>query len=449
MKSPIKKTAKKTILLTLGFLGPSFLGLGGAQAATLKEFLAALEKSPTLIGAQLGAGAASQQLEATRGGFEFGFQGGYGLSEFKTTPGNVFDTQDSTQLSLSVSLRPFLYGDTQDAYTRAALQALQARAGYRATLAALQIQAVLGSAQLRLAKEGLASSTQGLELAKTLLDVTRTQLERGSVSPADLREAQSRLADALERTTAAAENLRLAGSSLESLVGQVTLETLPEFALPVGKTSEEEGAEVALENARLLLGQANRAALPTGNVSYSFNTSDSTSLGFSLESRTFQPKLSFNYADPSQSSRQVSVVPPISASTTQSVQLGLAWSFGPSALTALSSAEQNLKSAEATLAGARLNAKLTRDRLMVALEAANRNVVLKATALENAQKKLSEALERQKLGLASPLVALQASGELSAAQMTLSSAKLDALQKRLEFYRTYSIPLIDFLQKSQ
>ena len=200
---------------------------------------------------------------------------------------------------------------------------------------------------------------------------------------------------------------------------------------------------MALENVRLLYAQAQRAALPTGNIGYTLNTSDSTSVGVSLESRTFQPKLSFSYADPSQGVRQVSAVPPVSVSPTQSVQIGLAWSFGPSALTALSSAEQNLKAAEATLEGARLSAKLGRDRLTVALDQAGRNVTLKQRALENAQKKLSEALERQKLGLASPLVALSASSELSAAQIVLSSAKLDALQKRLEFYRTYSVPLLE------
>ncbi len=419
-----------------------FLALGQARAENLKDFLGALERNSTLSGARLGASAAQTQLEATRGGFEFGFQGGYGLSEFKTVPGDVFSTQNSTQLGLSVTLRPFLYGDTQDAYTRAELQARQARAGYRSTRAALQIQAVLAGEQLRLAVDALVSSTVGLELAKTLLDVTGVQLERGVVSGADLREAQSRSAEALERLTAAGENARLAQTSLESLVGKATLETLPEFALPVGKTSEEEGAEVALEQARLLYGQAQRSALPTGNIAYTLNTSDSTSVGVSLESRTFQPKLSFNYADPSQSTRQISVNPPISTAATQSVQLGLAWSFGPSALTALSSAEQNLRSAEASLEGAKLNAKLTRDRLTVALDQATRNVALKQSALDNAQKKLSESLERQKLGLASPLVALQASSELSAAQIALSSAKLDALQKRLEFYRVYSVPLL-------
>ena len=418
-------------------------GLGSAQAATLRDFLAALEQNSSLKGASLGAGAAQSQLEATRGGVELGFQGGYGLGEYKTTPGGALSTQDSTQLGLSLTFRPFLYGDTQDAYTRAELQARQARAGYRSTLTALQIQAVLSSEQLRLATEALLSSTVGVELAQTLLSVTQTQLDRGAVSAADLREAQSRYSEALERLTTAGENLRLAQNSLESLVGKTTLDAAPEFALPIGKTSEEEGAEVALENARLLYAQAQRAALPTGNIGYTFNTSDSTSVGVSLESRTFQPKLSFNYADPSQGTRQVSAVPPISISPTQSVQIGLAWSFGPSALTALSSAEQNLRGAEASLEGARLSAKLGRDRLTVALDKAGRNIVLKQSALENAQKKLAESLERQKLGLASPLVALQASSELSAAQIALSSAKLDALQKRLEFYRTYSVPLIE------
>ena len=419
------------------------VGLGSAQAATLREFLTALEQNSSLRGASLGAAAAQSQLEATRGDFELGFQGGYGLSELKTTPGDALSTQNSTQLGLSLSFRPFLYGDTQDAYTRAALQARQARAGYRSTLAGLQIQAVLANEQLRLATEALLSSTVGVELAQTLLNVTQTQLERGAVSPADLREAQSRNSEALERLATGGENLRLAQTSLESLVGKATLDAAPEFALPVGKTSEEEGAEVALENARLLYAQAQRAALPSGNIGYTLNTSDSTSVSVSLESRTFQPKLSFSYADPSQSTRQISVNPPVSVSPTQSVQLGLAWSFGPSALTALSSAEQNLRSAEASLEGARQNARLTRDRLTVALDQAGRNVVLKQSALENAQKKLAEALERQKLGLASPLVALSASSELSAAQIALSSAQLDALQKRLEFYRTYSVPLIE------
>jgi len=418
------------------------IGLGSAQAATLKDFLAALEQNPSLRGASLGAGAAQTQLEATRGGFELGFQGGYGLSEFKTTPGDALSSQNSTQLGLSLTFRPFLYGDTQDAYTRAALQARQARAGYRSTLTGLQIQAVLASEQLRLATEALLSSTVGAELAQTLLNVTQTQLERGVVSGADLREAQSRNTEARERLTTAGENLRLAQTSLENLVGKTTLDAAPEFALPTGKTGEEEGAEVTLENARLVYAQAQRSALPTGNIGYTLNTSDSTSVGVSLESRTFQPKLSFSYADPSQGTRQVSVVPPVSVSPTQSVQIGLAWSFGPSALTALSSAEQNLRSAEASLEGARLSAKLGRDRLTVALDQAGRNVALKQSALENAQKKLAEALERQKLGLASPLVALSASSELSATQIALSSAKLDALQKRLEFYRTYSVPLM-------
>lgn len=404
-----------------------------SSAASLEDFLLKTEQVPSVQSAKVGVSAALAQLRANQGRLDLGVQGGYGGTEFSGLPAGADPWQYGKQLSATLTLRPILYGDVADAEMRAKNTLQQAQNGLRFTRAAAQTQALLGVYQVKVAKEGVVSSEKGLVLAKTLLAVAQVQRDRGLNTATDLQSAEQSVREAQERYTSAQENLQLANLSLSVWVGETQLDRFPDLQIPSGKTSEEDSAEIQLKNAQMILNQAERSVLPTLSANYTYNASDRTGISLSLESRTLQPKLNVAFSDPKQSTS--------SLSPEQSFQLGAVFSWGPAVGDAYLSAQEQFRSAVLNLESAHRNASLTRENLTVRLEQAKRNLALKQASLELAQKKLEQSLERQKLGLVSPLVPLQAQTEQSAAEVALSSAQMDALGRLLDFYRTYGQPI--------
>lgn len=407
-----------------------------ANAESLEQFLLKLEDTPTLRSARAGLNAAQGQVTATRGGFEASVQGGYGSNQVKITATDSTLWNDNKSASVSLSFRPIPYGDLADALTRAQTVVRQAGNGLRITRANVQAQALLSFYQVQLSVQAVESNKAGLELAQKLFEVAKTQRSKEANTENDVKSAEQSFLEAGERLQSAEENLQLAQAGLKNLVGGATLETLPDLPIPTGKTAEEENAEIGLANAQLTLGSAQRAVLPTLNASYTYNTTDNTSISASLETRTLQPKLTFGYFDPKQGVAGVTAV--------QSFQLGGSFSYTPSINEALFSANEQIRSAELTLEAAHNNAKLNRDTLQVRLDQAERALALKKSALELSRKKLSDSLERQKLGLVSPLIPLQVSAEVSGAEIALMTAQLERLSKVLDFYRSYGLAVRDF-----
>ncbi len=422
----------------LWVLGALLLGLAAqsASAESLEQFLLKLEDTPTLRSARAGLNAAQGQVTATRGGFEASVQGGYGSNQVKITATDNTLWNDNKSASISLSFRPIPYGDLADALTRAQTVVRQAGNGLRITRANVQAQALLSFYQVQLSVQAVESNKAGLELAQKLFEVAKTQRSKEANTENDVKSAEQSFLEAQERLRSAQENLQLAQAGLKNLVGSATLEALPDLPIPTGKTAEEENAEISLANAQLTLGSAQRAVLPSLSASYSYNTTDNTSISASLETRTLQPKLTFGYSDPKQGVAGVTAV--------QSFQLGGSFSYTPSVNEALFSANEQIRSAELTLEAAHTNAKLNRDTLQVRLDQAERALALKKSALELSRKKLSDSLERQKLGLVSPLVPLQVVTEVSGAETALMTAQLERLSKVLDFYRSYGLAVREF-----
>jgi outer membrane protein len=432
----------KRRLLILGAL----LLISQASAESLEQFLLKLEDTPTLKSARAGLNAAQGQVTATRGGFEATVSGGYGSTQVtgsfpaippSTTPTKVDQWNDTKSASVSLTFRPIPYGDLADALTRAQTVVRQAGNGLRITRANVQAQALLSFYQVQLSVQAVESNKTGLELAQKLFEVAKTQRSKEANTENDLKSAEQSFLEAQERLRSAQENLELARAGLKNLVGGATLEALPDLPIPTGKTAEEENAEIGLANAQLILGSAQRAVLPTLNASYTYNTTDNTSISASLETRTLQPKLTFGYSDPKQGLGSSGLT------AVQSFQLGGLFSYTPSINEALFSANEQIRSAELTLEAAHNTAKLNRDTLQVRLDQAER-ALTKKSALELSRKKLSDSLERQKLGLVSPLVPLQAVTEVNGAEIALMTAQLERLSKVLDFYRSYGLAVREF-----
>ncbi|MFN8509322.1 MAG: TolC family protein [Deinococcaceae bacterium] len=400
-----------------------------SSAGSLEDFLLKTEQVSSVQSAKVGVSAALAQVKANQGRLDLGVQGGYGGTEFSGLPAGADPWQYGKQLSATLTLRPILYGDVADAEMRAKNTLQQAQNGLRFARTIAQTQALLGVYQVELAEEGVSSSEKGLELAKTLLAVAQVQRDRGLNTATDLQSAEQSVREAEERAISARENLQLAKLNLFAWVGETTLDHFPDLPIPTGKTSEEDNAEIQLKSAQMILGQAERSVLPTLSANYTYNASDKTSVSATLESRTLQPKVNVTFSDSKQNTSNIT--------QTQSFQLGAVFTWGPAVGDAYLSAQEQVRSAELGLESAQKNAKLTRENLTIRLEQAQRNLALKQSSLELARKKLEQALERQKLGLVSPLVPLQAQTEQSAAEVALSSAQLDALSRLLDFYRTY------------
>nr|WP_246350959.1 TolC family protein [Deinobacterium chartae] len=410
--------------------------IGSASAQSLSVFFSRLQDHPSLEAARSQLKAAETQAAGTR--TLYGVQGraGYNWAELDAQP-PLPRSADGLSASIDLTLKPLPFGDNADAVARAELAVQQARLGYRQALATLEAQALQAAYQLQLAGEALTVARSGEQTARASLEAARVQAERGAIPTADLRSAETAYREAQERLRSAEENVTLAEVSLRSLVGDATPGPVELPALPARtSTPEELRARIALEQARIALNSAQRGVIPTASLSYTNYATDTSSFGLSVDSRNLAPKLNYSFEDPRQSTLGSS-----SPKIRQTVTLGVAFDFSPATYANLDAAQTSLRAAEADLEAARRSADLQATSLEVAYRQAERQIDLKTQAVSDAAQALSEAQERQRLGLLSPLAVLRASAELAQARLALQQAQFDRLGKLLDIYRHYALPL--------
>ncbi len=109
-------------------------------------------------------------------------------------------------------------------------------------------------------------------------------------------------------------------------------------------------------------------------------------------------------------------------------------------LDALEAAQKQVDAARQALEVARRNSKLQEDLLRSSLQTAEQSLANALQARADAERSLVETRERERLGLLSPLAALQAELALAQARLGVEQAELNRVQRILDLYRFYALP---------
>ncbi len=401
------------------------LGLALAQGA-----LAPLKDHPLRRQAEAGLRAARLALEAQAPLATLLVQGGYGRLGYGCTPEALCQALPETagQLTLSLVLTPFPFGETEEALERGRIGLRRAELAYRKALTALQLQAVSAYGQHQLARFGVALGEKGVALAEKALEAAQ---RRGN--PKEIREAELALKEAQHRLEEARRNLELSQKAAEGLVDLGA--PLPPIPPPRGELPlGVEEARLALLEAGLAVRGAERALLPVleGRLGYYPSGNDALSLG--LSSKTLQPTLTYTRQDPP---RPPTSLPGGSYTLRAELRLNLSLTLSPGVFAALEAARAQEAAAREALRAAELQAQIQGESLKAALEGAERAYRLAQARLEGARQTLEEARRREALGLESPFGVLQAELALLQAELGLLQAEYELKRKTLELYQFY------------
>jgi outer membrane protein TolC len=172
--------------------------------------------------------------------------------------------------------------------------------------------------------------------------------------------------------------------------------------------------------------------------SYTRNTSDNDALTLSINSRTLQPSLSYTNQSQGRTAPQDRIVGTLTIGLSANIAFGV--------LDALEAAQKQVDAARQALEAARRSSKLQEDLLRSALQTAEQNLANALQARADAERSLTEARERERLGLSSPLASLQAELALAQARLSLEQAEQNRIQRILDLYRFFALPLSEVNQ---
>ena len=430
-------------------------GFSVAHGQSLEAFLSTLDSHPGVQASAALVSAAQAQLDAVYTPVGFEMSGNYtrlNLDLPDLPPESPEIPENLVGLNLSASFRPFVFGDLSDLAEQRRLELYRAQLSYRETLSNLQAQAVEVLSRLQLAQTSVALSQEGVDLAETVLDTTKTRLARGAASEADLRSAQQRLREAENSLLSAEANAELAERSLRNLVGDVALPETVSAELFTDEIStfspEVARADLDLTLAKVGVQNAQRAFYPTAQASYTWPLSDEKSeLSLSIESRTLQPRVAYSYANPKQTTAGFSAPEGVPSDALKgSFTIGVSVTVSPENVGALQAAQARLVASEVGLQAAKDSAELNRLSLDNAYEDAFRNEAFAKLSLQDAERSLEETTTRVELGLATELELLQATFALNQSKLNVLSAQQSLLQARLNYYRSYAVPPSEALQ---
>ncbi len=418
------------------------------------SFLGLLEAHPALQAARLSFSAAQARLGAATSPVSVNVSGGVntldrdvlalipeipGVLEFPTTTG---------QLSTDVTFRPLVFGDVADLVSQRELDAEGALLDYRETLTGLEARALEAALGVRLAEESLELARRGVELAETALEVTRRRLARGAATERALRDAQAGVQEAQTFAGRAEADLSLARLTLVGLVGEARLppgppgsdllEPLLDLPLVGGVPLEVQRARLDLALAQVSARNVSRDLYPTVQAGYTQNLDDRSSLSLSLDSRTLQPSLGYDYIDPGRGLLQNTVRGTFS--------VGFSLDLSPGTYRAVDAAQTLVEAARAGLQAAEGGAALQREGLENALSQAQRDLALREARFGNAQQDVEEARRREDLGLSTSLETLGALVDLLEADVDLRSARQRVLVSLLDLYEFYALPVSQVLE---
>ena len=424
-------------LLGMAYAQPSTAPLSFVQAITLAADGPAVRLAAGQLELARGAfGAASASLSGE-------LNAGYTRDLTPDIDGDP-GTGDFDPVTASATLNVLPFGDAADAAReaeRAVQEAGPALEAARADAVVTAATAYLGA--LRSGQEAGALEA-AVGVAETALEATRTRLEVGAASDADLLDAEIVLSGAqndlaevvLEEAQALAALAQTLGVGVAAVAGRppdVALPDLGDVTARLENRADIVSARLTVENAVQARAAALRGALPSGSVGLSYGDDDvQVGAGFSTES--LQPSLEFSYdpdglpGEPGEPSE-----PGLSARVGVSIPLD-------------SGVGANLAVVETAVANAELLLEQTRAQAALELQAARNQLETTENSLAAgralvAQRELSleTTRTRLRLGLVPALEVERAEAELLAARVERGRLEDNALLARLVLLQTLAV----------
>lgn len=435
----MKRTMKASVALILSLL------LAGASAQELETFLAPLSGHPGLAAATAQLRIEEAQLQSARDPFNLSLSAGYSafqvsddLAELPEPIRELLAPPESaSQLSADLTLRPIPFGDIADLVAQSELQYELALISWRETLAGLQVNAITTAYSLELAEDSLELAREAHELAQRALRSTEIRHANGAATDRELRDAQVGAVEAGSFVATAEAGVALARQALRSLVGERQPPPRQQLLLsaPEGEAASVQRARLQAELARVGARNARRSVLPVAQAGYTRNVDEQNSLGISIESRTLQPNLNWTWQSTARAFPETMI--------DGSFQIGVSASISPAITAALRAAEAQEEAADQGLQAARDLAETERAALLNELAEADRQLDLADLLYRNAVLTLEETETREELGLAIPLETQQAALALLRAELELSQARQQQLERTLALYTFTAQPILE------
>ena len=427
-----------------------------AETLTLPQVLTLIPRSPAVQTAAQDVDLARQARDIERSPLSLNLGGGVRAATGAAVIGNdglpIADAMPITldPITLNATLDVVPLGPNEAAGERADAAVTQAETVYQDAREDTLLAAVEGYLNaLRQAQEERVLR-RGAEVARFALDGVRARLEAGAAGEAevlaaqlDLAQAESDLATSLRE---GAEGLgvltSVLGIAVDSVSGSVKVKPVPQPGDPNGQL-ERRGdvirARLALREAELAEADTRFGLLPSGTASFGYSRSvggQEVALGASVGSDTaFQPSVSVGYQ-------------PFSTVTDGgafSASLGVSVPLDPVRPAVLETAALRVTQAHTDLTNTLALAKLELSSRQRELAAAEASLDLTARQLELSSQLLAGVQRRFDLGLIAPLELKQAEQGRLAAQLTQARAQDAVLLAQLRLARALALDLEDLL----
>ena len=392
------------------------MGVGTAQG-NLEAFLASLEDYPGLQAARASLVLAEARLSQAYDPFGVQVNGALNPQAEEDDP--------TFTASTGVVFRPFLYGENADTVRQSELALAQAQLNYNEALTNLEVEALEAAWSLQLAEESVRVAREGVTVAERSRDAAQVRLERGVANPPEVRSAELGVLESQNLRADAEDAAALAALRLQTFVGEVRLNVLPEYPVPEADTPlavARAQNDIALN--QITVGAARRNLLPVLSANYGLELDARNALTTSISTDSFAPRVGYRYT---------------SNGVDTGFRIEISYDIALSEFGAVDIARGEVERAEASLQNVAERSQLERAGLDNALASAQRSLELAQRTFENAQQTLEETQSREDLGLSLPLETQQAAVAVTEAGQQLQIARLALQSARFDIYEFYAL----------
>ncbi len=421
MRINLKPKRITASLLTLCLLS---VGAAEARTVTLAQFLDALNTRPELAAAAATLRAAEAGLAQAQNPVALD------LSLSSNNPTVEPNAFADTRVGLGVTAYPFPFGEARDVLELRRIDLSRAQLDQEETRALLEASAFENALILELSQESLELARRSAEASATSYRAEQLRFERGLTTGAVLRDADAGQQRTRNFVLNAEADVQLARTTLEGLVGDAQLRSVPILAAPSGTLTPPSArrAELDLAGARIAQAGAARPFYPVAELSYDYDVSAQNRLSASVSSRDLAPRVgySFDFDGYGEAPR---------------LSLRVSATYAPEQLDNVTRLDALVRAAEASLAAAQQRAAVDEASLRARLTAAQREQTLATLVFNNAEQSLAEVRRRETLGAGTPLETQATAVALAEAGLGERTARRNVTVALLDLYRFFGLPL--------
>ena len=403
----------------------SLWGMG--QASTPAQFFGALETRPELEAANAGLRAAEAGLAQARNPVALD------LNVSAAAPAAELVPFADARVGVGVTAYPFRYGQPGDVVRLRELDLGRAQLALQEARTFLEARAYESALALELSRESLALTRSAAEAAAAAYSAAQLRFERGLVTAAELRDADANRQRAWNLVASAEAAVTLAEDTLENLVGDARLETLPQLEVSeatFAQTSPLTVRRAALDVTAAQIGQdgAARPFYPVAELTYDYDVTYQNRVSASISSQDLAPRVgySFDYSGYDEDPQ---------------LSLRVSATLAPEQFDNVARLAALRQGAEASLEAAQQDATVIEAQLRSRLAEAGRNARLAALVFENTEQNLAEVRVRETLGAGTPLETQAAAAALAETGLAVRDARLAEVTAQLDLYRFFGRPV--------